>query len=102
MENSTGATIATATTDENGNYTFYPLLKGTYTLSVILKHGWTHIYPTEGNHTIMINKSENIVGINFGNRESTQEPVPILTPLSIIVLIGAGMVTGVRGIRRRR
>ena len=101
LKNSTNLTIARTTTDEDGNYTFYSLSKGVYTLSVILKDGWRQTCPAEGEYTIVINESENnVTGINFGNRELPHEPVPLLTPLSIIVLIGAGMVTGVRGIKR--
>jgi hypothetical protein len=55
-------------TDVNGNYTFSNLMAGTYTVSEIVKNGWTQTFPsTPGTHSVLINSGTNSTGKNFGN-----------------------------------
>ncbi|MBI1939423.1 MAG: T9SS type A sorting domain-containing protein [Ignavibacteriales bacterium] len=68
-----GAVQLTDTTDADGNYCFNDLAEGTYTLSEINQDGWQQTFPAEnGNHTVTVTSGLNLIGIDFGNRETLE------------------------------
>ncbi|MDP2037409.1 MAG: SdrD B-like domain-containing protein, partial [Ignavibacteria bacterium] len=65
-----GATTYTATTDATGNYCFYNLPAGTYTVTEVNQPNWRQIYPTQpGNYTITLLPGQEVKNINFSNVE---------------------------------
>ncbi|MDP3582623.1 MAG: SdrD B-like domain-containing protein, partial [Ignavibacteria bacterium] len=65
-----GATTYTATTDATGNYCFYNLPAGTYTVSEVNQPNWRQIYPAQpGNYTITLLPGQEVKNINFSNVE---------------------------------
>jgi protocatechuate 3,4-dioxygenase beta subunit len=73
LKDSKGNTVATTTTDSNGNYNFTGLFIGTYTVSEVMPIGWIQTAPaisTTGSatYTESINKSGTVItGDDFGN-----------------------------------
>jgi hypothetical protein len=81
-----GSTV-TATTDNNGNYTFSDLTPGNYTVAEVLKTGWRQTLPTNGTYNVTITGNESIIGIDFGNNLSVPLPptnVTGVTPVRTI------------------
>ncbi len=70
LKNSTGATVAIATTDANGNYSFTNLSAGNYTVGEVLKSDWKQTAPPTGTYTVIITSAgENVTGRDFGNMQ---------------------------------
>jgi protocatechuate 3,4-dioxygenase beta subunit len=59
----------TAVTDDNGNYCFYGLIPGTYTVREENKTGWRQTKPSSITYTLEVGNSDNFSGIDFGNTE---------------------------------
>ena len=59
----------TAVTDDNGNYCFYGLIPGTYTVREENKTGWRQTKPSSITYTLEITGGNNFTGIDFGNFE---------------------------------
>jgi len=57
---------ASATTDENGDYSF-SVPPGTYTVSEVLPSGWTQSYPASGSYTVTLASGDVDDGNDFGN-----------------------------------
>jgi len=67
--NLTGASTATTTTDNNGNYCFTNLIAGTYTVSETNQTYWQQTFPSSpGTYTINLTAGQNATNINFGNK----------------------------------
>jgi len=63
-----GNTVATTTSDANGNYEFDNLFPGTFTVEEILQSGWTQTQPDNPNYYQFTAQSGmNETGLNFGN-----------------------------------
>jgi methionine-rich copper-binding protein CopC len=63
-----GNTVASTTSDANGNYQFDNLFPGTFTVSEILMAGWTQTQPVSpGVYTFATQSGMNETGLNFGN-----------------------------------
>jgi protocatechuate 3,4-dioxygenase beta subunit len=60
-----GSATATAVTDASGNYSFTNLGPGSYTLSEMLKEGWTQVFAPTGAITAV--SGTNVTGKDFGN-----------------------------------
>jgi protocatechuate 3,4-dioxygenase beta subunit len=73
LKDSIGNTIATTTTDSNGNYKFSGLSIGTYTVSEVMPPGWIQTAPTvsatgSATHSVAISASgQNVSNQDFGN-----------------------------------
>jgi hypothetical protein len=67
-----GQTVATATTDADGNYSFSNLLAGNYIVREVQQDGWKQI--TSDPHAIKVRSGDNVDDINFGNRKKTGFP----------------------------
>jgi hypothetical protein len=59
-------------TDEFGRYWFMDLTGGVYTITEVLQTGWEQTWPPAGYYSFLLNPSQTIEGLNFGNRP---EPV---------------------------
>ncbi|MBI3123918.1 MAG: carboxypeptidase regulatory-like domain-containing protein, partial [Ignavibacteriales bacterium] len=59
----------TAVTDDNGNFCFYGLIPGTYTIREENKTGWRQTKPSSITYTLEIGNGTNFTGIDFGNAE---------------------------------
>jgi len=58
----------TVNTNASGNYCFYNLHPGTYTINEVNQAGWTQTFPASpGTHTINLGLNDNIGNIDFGN-----------------------------------
>ena len=63
-----GNTVATTTSDANGNYEFDNLFPGTFTIEEVLQSGWTQTQPVNPDYyTITTQSGMNETGLNFGN-----------------------------------
>jgi hypothetical protein len=65
-----GNTVATTTSDANGNYEFDNLFPGTFTIEEVLQSSWTQTQPTPippGTYTITTKSGMNQTGLNFGS-----------------------------------
>jgi protocatechuate 3,4-dioxygenase beta subunit len=63
-----GNTVATTTSDANGNYQFDNLFPGTFTIEEIVQQGWTQTQPVNPNYyTVTTQSGTNDTGLNFGN-----------------------------------
>src|SRR3990172_7850849 len=71
------ASTVTATTDNNGNYTFCNLTPGNYTVAEVLKTGWIQTFPTNGTYNVTITGNESITGRDFGNNLSVPLPLGV-------------------------
>ena len=68
-----GNTVATTTSDANGNYEFDNLFPGTFTVEEILQTGWIQTQPVNPNYyTFTTQSGLNETGLNFGNVISTE------------------------------
>ncbi len=65
----------TAVTDGNGNFCFYGLIPGTYTVREENKTGWRQTKPSSITYTLEVGNGDNFTGIDFGN---TEDPTVIL------------------------
>jgi hypothetical protein len=61
---------STATTGQDGSYSFNDLAAGTYTISEVQQSGWNQTFPTDGIYTVTLQAS-NETGKDFGNRART-------------------------------
>jgi protocatechuate 3,4-dioxygenase beta subunit/uncharacterized protein (DUF2141 family) len=59
----------TAVTDANGDFCFYRLLPGTYTVREENKTGWRQSKPSSITYTLEVGNGDNFTGIDFGNFE---------------------------------
>jgi hypothetical protein len=66
--NLTGPASASMPTDANGNYVFYNLPPGVYTLTETFRPGWAETLPASGSYTIVLYSGENETDVDFGNR----------------------------------
>jgi methionine-rich copper-binding protein CopC/protocatechuate 3,4-dioxygenase beta subunit len=65
-----GNTVATTTSDANGNYEFDNLFPGTFTVAETLQAGWIQTQPTPippGTYTFTTQSGTNETGLDFGN-----------------------------------
>jgi plastocyanin len=66
--NSTGAILATTTTDINGAYKFSNLLPGNYTVGEVVMSDWKQTTPPTGTYAVTITSAgEDVTGKDFGN-----------------------------------
>ncbi len=66
-----GAESQSAYTDAEGNYLLPNIWPGIYTVSEVLKNGWSQTFPLNfGVHTIAPGPEQNMTGIDFGNIDS--------------------------------
>ena len=71
--NAAGNTVATTTSDANGNYEFDNLFPGTFTVEEILQAGWIQTQPVNPNYYQFTTQSGlNETGLNFGNFINTE------------------------------
>ncbi len=89
-----GAQTGTATTDANGNYTFYNLFPGTYTVAEQRGFGWAQTGPADTVYTVtVLNATRYFTGKDFGNRTihrvTAVSPAPYATVPHAIPLITA-------------
>ncbi len=57
-----------ATTDAAGDYAFFDLVAGSYTVAEVLRAEWLQTYPASpGTHSIDLSLAQQEVGIDFGN-----------------------------------
>jgi len=68
VKNSTGAIVATTTTDETGYWIVCGLAPGNYTACEVLPPGWVAVAPASGCHNITLNDTD-WTNVNFTNRE---------------------------------
>ncbi|MEW6652832.1 MAG: SdrD B-like domain-containing protein, partial [Bacteroidota bacterium] len=59
----------TAVTDDNGNFCFYGLIPGTYTVREKNETGWRQTKPSSITYTLEVGNGTNFTGIDFGNAE---------------------------------
>ncbi|RJP61783.1 MAG: T9SS C-terminal target domain-containing protein, partial [Ignavibacteriales bacterium] len=65
---STDGKTQSTTTDNDGVYCFYNLVKGTYTISEILRPDWTQTSPvTAPVYSISLTEGQEITNLDFGN-----------------------------------
>lgn len=57
----------TAITDDNGNFCFYGLIPGTYTVREENKTGWRQTKPSTITYTLEVGNGDNFTNIDFGN-----------------------------------
>jgi hypothetical protein len=63
-----GNTIATTTSDANGNYEFDALFPGTFKVEEVLQTGWIQTQPVSPNYySFQTQSGTNETGLNFGN-----------------------------------
>lgn len=55
-------------TDANGDYTFFDLSPGTYTVTEAMQPGWEQKFPDTGTHTVNLDLGEIVENIDFGNQ----------------------------------
>jgi hypothetical protein len=68
LENQYGNTVATTTSDANGNYEFDDLFPGTFIVTEVLQSGWTQTQPVNPNYYEFATQSGlDETGLNFGN-----------------------------------
>ena len=69
LDEITQTQVATTTkTDENGNYWFMGLGRGTYVVSEEQQNGWSQTFPNTGTYTVRIDESGTVIeGQSFGN-----------------------------------
>ncbi|KAF0152271.1 MAG: Cna B domain protein [Ignavibacteria bacterium] len=58
-----------AITDENGNFCFYGLIPGTYTVREKNETGWRQTKPSSITYTLEVGNGTNLTGIDFGNAQ---------------------------------
>ncbi len=62
-----GDAVDSTLTDINGNYTFFALAPGNYTVSEAAQPGWTQTFPLSGSYSIVLGAGQNLPGRSFGN-----------------------------------
>jgi hypothetical protein len=65
----TGPMNLTATTDGNGEYCFYGLIPGSYTVREENKVGWRQTKPSSITYSFEVGNGDNFKEVNFGNKE---------------------------------
>ena len=66
--NQAGNTVATTTSDANGDYEFDDLFPGTFIVEEVLQSGWVQTQPVNPNfYTFATQSGLNETGLNFGN-----------------------------------
>ncbi|MHB1524597.1 MAG: putative Ig domain-containing protein, partial [Candidatus Dormibacteria bacterium] len=92
--NSTHATIST-TTDSNGDYAFYNVPNGTYTVAEVAQSGWTGKSPAGGTYQVVLTGDQVVTGLDFdnqqqGNTAANEVPTWTTTPgTSPAAVVGA-------------
>jgi len=71
LKDSQGNTIATTTTNINGDYSFGSLQAGTYVVSEVLQAGWSQTAPSSGTYTINLGVGQNVGNKDFLNTQGT-------------------------------
>ena len=72
LEDQSGNTVATTTSDANGDYSFDDLFPGTFIVVETLMPGWTQTQPVNPNYYEFTTQSGlNETGLNFGNFETS-------------------------------
>ena len=75
--NQAGNTVATTTSDANGDYEFDNLFPGTFIVEEVLQSGWIQTQPVNPNYYAFTTQSGlNETGLNFGNKL-------IFTPITV-------------------
>jgi hypothetical protein len=72
--------LTSTTTDSKGNYAFYSLGSGSYTVVVTLPAGYAETYPlgvTNGQQTVTVVACENTTGVIFGFAETTPPQISV-------------------------
>ncbi|OGV08464.1 MAG: hypothetical protein A2499_04710 [Stygiobacter sp. RIFOXYC12_FULL_38_8] len=69
--NLTGTANMTAVTDDRGEYCFYNLRPGKYTISEVFQNGWIQTAPSTGMYSFELASGEHLVNMNFGNKIDT-------------------------------
>jgi hypothetical protein len=73
-------------TDVSGNYAFYNLAPGSYTVAEVQQTGWTQTGPVPvppGTYSESLASGQTISGLDFGNQQNPLSIVPIVpTPLT--------------------
>ena len=59
--------IQTATTDANGEFTFYNVPNGTYTLQEVAQSGYTAVSPSSGQYTVVVSAANSVQTFQFFN-----------------------------------
>ena len=72
--------IQTGTTDANGEFTFYNVPNGTYTLQEVAQAGYTPGNPSSGQQTVVVSKANSVQTFQFFNCKGTSSPTPTPTP----------------------
>jgi hypothetical protein len=72
--------IQTGTTDANGEFTFYNVPNGTYTLQEVAQSGYTPGNPSSGQQTVVVSKANSVQTFQFFNCKGTSSPTPSPTP----------------------
>ncbi|KAF0142115.1 MAG: hypothetical protein FD122_952 [Stygiobacter sp.] len=85
-----GPTIVQTETDENGNFHFYDLKPGDYTLSVAYQNDWSCTYPLGGRHPFKLEEAQTIDGLYFGFADD-----PCLSGNKTWFPLGSGLGGGV-------
>ncbi|HEV3082404.1 MAG TPA: PKD domain-containing protein, partial [Gemmataceae bacterium] len=75
------------TTDANGNYAFYNLAPGSYTVAEVQQPGWTQKAPAPvppGTYSVSLASGQALRGLDFGNQQNpTPPPQPLIPPSGI-------------------
>ena len=75
-----GATIASTVTDSNGNYAFFDLPAGSYTVFEAPLTGFINLTPVDGKIPVTLSGGQNVTGQNFIDRRLTSSPTSSPTP----------------------
>ena len=75
-----GATIASTLTDSNGNYAFFDLPAGSYTVFEAPLTGFIYLTPVDGKIPVTLSGGQNVTGQNFVDRRLTSSPTSSPTP----------------------
>jgi allantoicase len=57
------------TTDAGGNYGFFDLKPGSYTVTEIQQTGWTQTFPVSGQHDVTLISGQTFETLDFGNKK---------------------------------
>ena len=83
LENSSGQVIASTVTDAHGNYAFYNVAAGTYTVAEVQQTGWTQFAPpSPGTYCVTVTSDQVIAGLDFGNSQNNPpavDPGPVFS-----------------------
>ncbi|MCL4549721.1 MAG: SpaA isopeptide-forming pilin-related protein [Bacteroidetes bacterium] len=84
----------TAVTDDNGNFYFYGLIPGTYTVREENKTGWRQTKPSSITYTLEVGNGTNFTGIDFGNAEDPTVTLGSICGIKFNDLNGDGIKQG--------